>query len=247
MRKFFTRLLPLLLALETPIAWAAAPVSAPTPAPPATGESAAGHAGPAGTAVALSATPLPAANDLGQGLTYVLPAAIAKGAPVLPPGSLVLDLREPKFSTGESAAWLAALRARTAGQQVCLVLISPATPAPLLAALAAGMRGCVSVGRAAPGYRPDNAVETDAASDGQASAALVGGTRPADLLIENATKVRHDEVELAKAHAAGKAPPDEGDDLKPDASVAATPIDRVLQRAVQLHRGLLALGKLPKV
>jgi hypothetical protein len=64
-------------------------------------------------------------------------------------------------------------------------------------------------------------------------------------LIENATKVRHDEVELAKAHAAGQEPPDEDDDLKPDASAAA-PIDRVLQRAVQLHRGLLALGKISK-
>ena len=238
MRKLSSGGLWALLAFAIPVAWSAAPVAAP-----------------AGAAITLSATPLPPANDLGQGLTYVLPRPngtegaktfIAADEAVLPPGSIVLDLRQSKFSAVESAAWLTALQSRSASRQVCLVLVSPATPAPLLVALSTGLRGCVSVGRADPGYRPDNAVETDAASDERAGAALASGARPTDGLIENATKVRHDEVELAQAHALGKEPPREEIDLKPETPVAATSIDRVLQRAVQLHRGLVALGKLPK-
>jgi hypothetical protein len=227
MKKLFSTVL-LQLALVLPPAWAAAPDAASP-----------------GAALALSAAPLPAANDLGQGLTYLLPVANGSGLLALPPGSLVLDFRQVKFSNREMAAWLDAIRARPAGQQVCFALISPATPAPMLAALAVGVRGCITVGRAAPAFQPDETVATDAASDGRAIALLAGGARPADLLLENATKVRHDEVELGKAHAAGQEPPDEDEDLKAEAP-AASPIDRVLQRAVQLHRGLLALGKLPK-
>jgi hypothetical protein len=206
-------------------------------------------------------------DELGHGLKYFRPAALADitSAAVAPP-ALVLDLRGVSSADAPSAAAaLAALRARPADRGVCLVLISPATAPALLAALSPTPPGCVTVGRAAGDCRPDIAVATDDAAEQRALVALAAGTPPTALLgTPIAGKPRHDEAELAKDHAAGKKPTDTASDLVPkpaapamaDApkSQTASPtdttlpppplVDAVLQRAAQLHRGLLALGKI---
>ena len=70
--------------------------------------------------------------DLGQGLQFFRPVALTaedKNSLVraVAPPALVLDLRGATTDEPSTAALLAALRARTVGQGVCLILIAPDT------------------------------------------------------------------------------------------------------------------------
>ena len=197
----------------------------------------------------LAAAGLP---ELGEGLAYLCPADpvadLRLFAGRIPVGPLVLDLRRVTFTAEDSRAWLAALPGLPAGKTICIVLISPTTPPDLLARFAAGLPGCLTIGRVANGCHPDVAVATTADAEQRAIAAYAAGTPLATLIAAASDKPRHDEAELAKDHAAGKTPAGEADSpaavaLKPPQAGPA--FDAVLQRAVQVHRGLLALGRLP--
>jgi hypothetical protein len=95
-----------------------------------------------------------------------------------------------------------------------------------------------------------------AATDRRAYDALENGATLDSLLTDNPGKERHDEASLAADSAPpASAPEDEKPDLS-DLSDAAGPeapaapaapilIDAVLERAVQMQRTLLALGRLP--
>lgn len=198
-------------------------------------------------------------SDLGQGLRFLRPATLTEiSAAVSAPPALVLDLRAALADDGKSAAALAdTLRARPAEKGVCLILLSPATAPALLAALTPAPPGCVTIGRADGACRPDIAVATDAAAEQRALAALASGTPPASLLPVSTDKPRHDEAELARDHAAGKTAAEDSDAppapklpepkaTSPKAEAAATVTDAVLQRAVQVHRGLVALGRISR-
>ena len=195
-------------------------------------------------------------DDLGQGLTYLRPATDGKANDVtllktLATGSVVLDLRY--FSSGENAgAWLAAIKDFAASRRLCLVLVSPETSPALLAGLSGELPGCITIGRTSPALGANIPVKTSAATDRQAWKAIGQGASLAKLITENADKSRYDEAVLAKEHAADvngdPAPDDDGTAAKAkDAKKPAGPaplIDTVLERAVQIHRGLLALRRL---
>jgi hypothetical protein len=197
-------------------------------------------------------------EDLGQGLVYLRPDAHADDMALLKTlaaKSAVLDLRAVS-SCENAAGWLAAVKDFTVTGHFCLVLLSPETAPALISGFSAPLPGCITVGRAAPALGAGILVETPAAADRQACEAIGKGEPLAKLITENADKPRYDEAVLAKEHAAGldgEAAPSDDPETFPapaktgDVKTPAAPaplIDAVLERAVQIHRGLLALKKL---
>jgi hypothetical protein len=211
-------------------------------------------------------------TDLGQGLSYlrihsVAGSEVALRKTVPGAGALVLDLR---YATAdETAAGL--LKASLAGRPANMplfVLVSPATPSALAAALAAP--GAVTLGAPGSMPAPKVIVQTDAAADRRAYDALDAGTELAKLVSGKIEKDRFDEATLVKEFKDGHedAPPPPGPTDLPGnpaergvsgtnpgpaaagngASASAdkptpVPTDRVLQRAIHLHRALLALRR----
>ncbi len=204
-------------------------------------------------ALAVRADPAGRTEDLGQGLAYYQPAAaepaVAAFAQAWAQGAVVLDLRGAAPGSPTAQAWLEALRHPPVGQPICLVLISPVTPAGLLAALNPGPPGCLTLGAATATFHPDIEVATPPELDRQASTALAAGAPVASLLDPAPAKRRYDEALLARDRNAPVEDP-ATPELKPGESAdkPADPpplVDAVLQRAVQIHRGLLALRLKP--
>ncbi|MBW8782042.1 MAG: hypothetical protein JF599_09165 [Verrucomicrobia bacterium] len=205
-----------------------------------------------------AATPSAHTEDLGQDLAYLRPDIRTDDAILLKAvaaKAVVLDLRY--VSSGENAAgWLAAIKEFTATGRVCLVLVSPETASALIGGLSVPPPGCITVGRASPALGAIIPVDTPADADRRAWEAIGKGVPLAKLITENVDKPRYDEAVLAKEHAAGldgEAAPAEDPDLPPAPAKTGDPktppspaplIDAVLERAVQIQRGLLALKKL---
>jgi hypothetical protein len=196
-------------------------------------------------------TPAGRTDDLGQGLTYVRPAdddttslALLK---TVVSGSAVLDLRY--FSSRKHTAdWSAAIKTFAASNHLCLVLVSPETTPALIEGFATVLPACITIGRASPALNVRIPVDTPAASDRSAWEAIGKGTALDKLLNVTIEKPRYDEAVLAKEHAADLSSTDAPTEGLP-ASVEKPKIekkpavltDSVLERAVQIHRGLLAL------
>ena len=200
------------------------------------------------------------AVELTPGLTYVrgdtAPDAAVKA---LEAGSVVLDLR---FAADDSVATLLSqLKTfRSHPKRIILVLLSPETSADARKQLAAILPGGITLGRAATDFKTDIIVTTSADADKRSHDALLAGTAPEKLIVENADKPRFDELALAREHrhetaepAATKEPaPASETPAAPDQPAATTPpakpapvlIDSVLQRAVQVYNGLLAFKRL---
>ncbi|HVZ65748.1 MAG TPA: hypothetical protein VG936_14375 [Lacunisphaera sp.] len=180
--------------------------------------------------------------DLGSGQAYVRVQAVAD-LQNLPSGALVLDLRYPAL--GDDAAqglrgWLAA-RPRTAE---LFVLVSPLTPPPVATVVA--QSGVVTLG--APGSlpAPKVLVQTEPATDRRAYDAAKTGTPIAKLISGKVVKERYDEASLVADFNKGDhdAEPPAGPDptAEKDQKAKEPPlVDRVLQRAADLHRALQAL------
>jgi hypothetical protein len=194
-------------------------------------------------------------TDLGQGLAYLrihsVSAAEADLRKVLPSaGALVLDLRYATADESAPALVRSVLTGRPAGS-LLLVLVSPATPASLAPVIAAST--ALTLG--APGSVPAAkvVVQTDAAADRRAFDALDTGTELPKLISGRIEKDRFDEASLVQEFKNGDhdpAPPAPPDPTAPKSEASSakekpTPatIDRVLQRAVNLHRALLALKR----
>jgi hypothetical protein len=203
--------------------------------------------------------PASAPVDLGQKLTYVRLHRLPDDATILAAAwsqpALVVDLR---YSTGDTAHSLSANLPARPRSAPLFVLVGPATPPEALAALRERVPSLITLGLAAPGQVPDITLAVAPEADRRAYEALDSGASIDSLLGEKIAKTRFDEAALAHEHTGetmrearpgsdGAAPAD-----APPAGVtppAATPAelkDAVLQRAVQLHRALLALGKLPR-
>ena len=206
--------------------------------------------------------------DLGSGLAYhrahAIPADLPSSSPSRPT-PLVLDLR---YTTGDAdaavalAAWL---KFHAAPRTPVLLLANAATSPDLRAAFAERDRtaGLIVLGVASIGFEPDIALTTEPDSDRRAYVALENGTTLTTLIAPPFEKVRNDEARLVAQRLPERAPTTDVD-LEPPlaptapsgslpavlaAAIPATPppapvIDVVLQRAVQLHRTLLALKKL---
>lgn len=183
-----------------------------------------------------------ASFDLGMGLTYhrlhELPADIPKAVSA---GARVLDLRFLKADASSGAALAAWLRFN-ASARAPLFILENAESSGVLKALALGPHpNVIFLAPDASGVQADILVAVSAAADRKAYEALEKGFPIAGLLSDNPQKERVDEAYLEKEHLSDSDAPEPGGD-RPEPPGPL--VDLLLQRAVQLHRGLLALKKL---
>lgn len=184
--------------------------------------------------------------ELDPGLAYLRVPDLTAPAPAVAAAlaadrALVLDLRSTRASPEGAAALATALAAR-ASRAPLLILVAPGTPPPLAAALDRLPPGALTLGvrEAVPAPRLVVAQTSDA--DRRAVAALEAGTPLPTLLSGKVEKERFDEASLVREFTDGRRPP------RPAAAAPAAPaetapalVDRVLQRAVHLHRALGAV------
>lgn len=199
----------------------------------------------------------PLEHDLGAGLTYFrvhglptdLPPAAAKAGP------LVLDLRFAGTADSAESALDAWLRFRATATTPVIVLVNAATPESLCRVLSRfeNAAGVLSVGGPAPNFTPDIVTKATLEEDRQAYDALEHGASLDSLITQNADKPRTDEASImrARANPSGETDDSEFSDFEPaDENTPPPPpppkpvIDLTLQRAVQLHRALVALKRL---
>jgi hypothetical protein len=185
-----------------------------------------------------------ALTDLGQGLNYLRIASLRQSGAELSDALLrqqflIVDLR---YTTSEpdAAEMLRALQAPTAKPRLYL-LVSPATPGNVAEAISHSPHAVVL---GVKGSHPEPQVVVDQSSQGdrQAYAALESGTALAELISGRVEKERYDEASLVQEFKGGNR------DARPPAASPSRPsaprlTDRVLQRAVHLHRALQALKR----
>jgi hypothetical protein len=199
------------------------------------------------------ANPAPAANaaqgrerDLGMGLAYhrirALPADLPPEAGSRPP-PCVVDLRYVRTNRAGITAFQKWVMGRTSVYSPVLVLANGDTDGELLALLRdhAWAPGLMTVGIATRNFRPDVVVAATATEERAAYDAFDQGATMASLLDDNPGKIRYDETSLGKDRRAEQ-PARPADGAKENAPVRK--VDSVLQRAVHLHRALVALKKI---
>ena len=207
-------------------------------------------------------------TDLGQGLAYLRVHSVAESEAALRKavpraGALVLDLRYATASDESTAALRAALAGHPAGTPL-FILVSPMTPAALATVI--GQSPALTLGAPGSVPAPKVVVQTDAATDRRAYDALETGTSLEKLISGKIEKERFDEATLVHEFKNGNPAPLPGDrpgqtpagqqagtvSPSPDPTApkpAGMPeqpaplVDRVLQRAVHLHRALQALRR----
>ncbi|HYC70179.1 MAG TPA: hypothetical protein VEB66_03170 [Opitutaceae bacterium] len=202
-------------------------------------------------------------TDLGQNLAYLRVhdlASVEKVVTSVVPENraLVLDLRYAT-AAGDSPARLTAALAARPGPAPLFILVAPGTPAPLAAALEKLPPNATTLGVPQAVPAPRLVVAQDPEADRRAHAAFDAGSPVAALITGKIEKERYDEASLVKdfangnreprppparpnAPAANPTPADPGEPAEPKAPAIT---DRVLQRAVHLHRALYAIRPRP--
>jgi hypothetical protein len=207
------------------------------------------------TGVARSAPP---PRNLGQGLLYYrlhqLPADLPTDESERRQ-PCILDLRYVDGHDAEATALAAWLKFHATPRAPVLILANAETSRGLIAAIEPRGAGAavVVLGNTQSPFTPDIPVKISAEAERRAYDALDHGTPAESLITENPDKPRNDEAKLAKERQSDPSP---GTESSPAAATAtstdespkekSTPpvIDAVLQRAVHLHRTLVALRKL---
>jgi hypothetical protein len=184
-------------------------------------------------------------RDLGMGLTYYRVHDLPTDQPSPPsgrPGACIVDLRYAKSDEGSAAALRAWVRFNATPHAPIFLLENARTDPALLAALPGnGQVGLIVLAPADARIGPDFAVRVSEKADRRAYEALEKGADISTLLRDYPDKPRIDEAYLEKEHLADSDAPD----VDTDKPAPPRPlVDAMLQRAVQLHRGLLALKKL---
>lgn len=199
-------------------------------------------------------------QSLGQNLSYLrvheLPADLPKTA-AAPRGALVLDLRFAHATENDAVAFGAWLKFYARPQSPVFLLANDQTDQALLAPLSGPEKpaGIVTLGPAKEGLNWDVPVKIPPEADRIAYDLFEHGASVDQLIVRKVEKVRRDEASMAKTWT-GATTPTENEDAEESASAPAAPgaekppatvppLDLVLQRAVQLHRALLALKKIP--
>ena len=200
------------------------------------------------TELARAAPPEPI--DLGANLAYLHIKSLADAAPLLSTAQsaqrpLVLDLR---YATSEAAALSVFQTALARHPAPLFILFSTATPQEIIAVVKQSAGAIITLSVAGADAPAQIQVKADPAADRLAYEALGQGTLPAILVTGKIEKERFDEATLVQEFKNGNPdaePPPLPDPTRPKlneaAPVKAPLIDRVLQRAIQLHRALLAL------
>jgi hypothetical protein len=186
-------------------------------------------------------------RDLGNGLTYVRVRQSPNDLPAKPAGRVtacVIDLRYVAAESDAAEAFATWLKSRATPRSPVFVLANADTSSALLKTVGRPDRvaGVVVIGIESPGFSPDVAVKSSAADERRAYDALEQGVTIAALLKDNPNKVRNDEASLSKDRVA-EASADAADDAL-TGKRPALPVDLTLQRAVHLHRALVALKKI---
>jgi hypothetical protein len=188
--------------------------------------------------------------DLGANLAYLHIKSLADAAPLLSTAQsaqrpLVLDLR---YATSEAAALSVFQTALARHPAPLFILFSTATPQEIIAVVKQSAGAIITLSVAGADAPAQIQVKADPAADRLAYEALGQGTLPAILVTGKIEKERFDEATLVQEFKNGNPdaePPPLPDPTQPKlneaAPVKAPLIDRVLQRAIQLHRALLAL------
>lgn len=191
----------------------------------------------------------PLERDLGQGLKFYRVHELPADLPPNPPASsgrvppCVVDLRYVRADADAATAMQAWLRFRAKPRSPVFVLANAETSPALLRALADREPGAgiVLLGVPSRNLKPDVATRVSADDERRAYDALESGTPVASLLTDNPDKVRNDEASLSRDRLAEASADAASDAAEPKRD---TPIDATLQRAVHLHRALVALRKL---
>jgi nucleoside phosphorylase len=194
----------------------------------------------AGAAPAFAAS---AGHDLGQGLVYIRVHHLPADLPANPEGrapATVVDLRYVEADAATTTALGAWLKFRAGPKSPVLVLVNSKTSPALLATLRAHdpKSGILLISGSAGAVRPDLTVPTSAEAERKAYDAFETGTPLATLITDFPDKVRIDEASLNFERPAPEVT-DTDDQPQP-----APVIDAALQRAVHLHRTLLALKRI---
>lgn len=198
------------------------------------------------SATALSAAPV--TRDLGQGLVYFrahhLPADLPADA-ALKRRPCVLDLRYVAADAAGAQAFDHWLRSHAAPKTPVMVIANQDTSPLLLKpyASATAVPGLIVIGPAAANLATDIAVNVTPRRERRAYDALETGESVEQLIDDNPPKARNDEARLARDHLSDTEMAAENPPPTPDAP-PPHPVDPELQRAVQLHRALLALKRL---
>jgi hypothetical protein len=184
-------------------------------------------------------------SDLGHGLSYCrvheLPADLPP-APSGRPGPCILDLRFAK-ADGPGAGLLSAWVRFNASPAAPIFVLENADTSPALVALfpASGAGDVIVLAPVSAKLSPTISVRVDPATDRRAYEAVEKGTTLDSLLADNPAKPRMDEAYLEKEHLSDSDAPDiESDKDSPPSPL----VDAMIQRAVQLHRGLIALKRI---
>jgi hypothetical protein len=189
----------------------------------------------------------PFTRDLGAGLTYLRASALPADLPGdFNAPACVLDLRYGTAGSDAAPALATWLRSRSAAQGLVLVLLNAATPPAVRAEITRQTKlpGLLTLGPQLPDFASDITVATDPAEEQRAYHALPDTADLAILLDPAPPKVRHDEAAIEQAmNATDPIEPETGIvETAPAANAPPPPVDRALLRAVQIHRGWLALG-----
>lgn len=210
------------------------------------------------TLLPLTAAPLE--KDLGEGLVYFRAHRLPEDLPVasIKPGPIVLDLRFVAAEDESANALDAWLKFRATAPTPVFVLLDSQTAERFALVFAAHQSspGFLTLGAATEEFTPDVEINTTPEQEKKAYDALEHGASVASLTTENTDKPRNDEAALTHARNGSEeesldpenieVEPAKVNPTKP-ALVAAEPaIDRTLQRAIHVHRGLLALKRLER-
>ncbi len=187
--------------------------------------------------------------DLGRGLTYLRVGSVSESAGVIAATvpqnrPLVLDLRYV-VATDEDARLLSSALGQRTGSLPLFILISPETPPALARALSRLPAGAITLGVAGSAPTPSVIIAQATDTDRRAYAAALDGLALETLISGKIIKERFDEASLVKdfqnGHANPSPPPAPDLAAKPGPEKPQVLTDRVLQRAVHLHRTLVAL------
>jgi hypothetical protein len=195
--------------------------------------------------VAAAANPVaPLTRDLGRNLAYhrvrTLPADLPDESRKQP---CVVDLRYVRADHDAAADFQRWVKARASVRTPVFILANADTDRDLVAPLTgrSGAANVVVIGAPSRSFNPDIAVEISAADERRAYDALADGIELSALLTENPNKVRNDEASLSRDRSTL---PEIAGDSATARDQPTAPIDAALQRAVHLHRTLVALRKI---
>lgn len=204
-----------------------------------------GHAAPAAAPQSAALAGAALTRDLGRNLLYHRIRMLPVDLPPVDPARRqprVIDLRYLEADAAATAALHAWIKTHATPRTPVFILANSATDRDLVAPFSGrGSSGSVLViGAATRGFHPDIAVETTPEDERRAYDAFDSGVELATLLTEHPNKIRNDEASLSRDRSSE--PP--AATLAERSKDPAPPIDAALQRAVHLHRTLVALRKI---